>query len=914
MQKRIPIGGDMAPYLDLLARYRRDPESVPVDWKLYFEDTADPSLDYRRTLQAGLHVKLREAVSSFRTWGHLAANIDPLEISHRDDPPEIENVLQQLEPHLKTEFDFCGELGLHQTTVASIISRLRKIYADRVGVQFDHLLDSRQRTWLYERFERGMTEAIEPVDQLSILNSITQADEFEKFLQVRFPTKSRFGIEGAESFLVFLQQAIETAARAGFQEILMGGMHRGRLNMLANVMGKPLAEILAEVKGRDLFESGSNILGDVPYHLGYSGERSVDGQKIRLSISSHPSHLMAIAPVVLGRTRAKQSLFHETGPATVLCMLLHTDAAFSGQGLTSELLQLGGLKGFSVGGTIHCIVNNQLGFTTLPCEGRASRYCTDMGRAIEAPIFHVNSEFPETVLRVARLAIDWRREFGQDAIIDLVCYRRNGHNEFDEPRFTQPRMYAAIDEKTSMLSRYVSSLSATIPDAEIRAEELANKYRSELVQAHDQIESYRPSRLVWLTDRWSEIARADEIGMDIPAETGVDLDRLREFGRAICSVQKGMRLHPKIVQFQNARLATIENGQALNWATAESLAIASLVADGTPVRLSGQDAVRGTFTQRHWALHDVDNGETYIPLQNVTPNQALFEPINSPLSEYAVLAFEYGYSLVNPGQLVIWEAQFGDFANGAQTAVDQFVVSAEQKWLRMSSLTLLLPHGLEGHGPDHSSARVERFLQLCAGGNMFVANCSTPANFFHLLRRQVKAKYRKPLIALTPKSMLRHKDCVSDLAEMGSDTKFKPVLADPFPHQNLSDVERVILCSGKIFYELDRVRNDHGVADRVALVRLEQLYPLSIAAIVSEVERYPRARVLWCQEEPENQGAWQFILSKLHPDYGKHPRLRDIACVARNAASAPSCGSIERHNVEQAELLKLAVSHNAISA
>jgi 2-oxoglutarate dehydrogenase E1 component len=516
MQKRIPIGGDMAPYLDLLARYRHDPESVPVDWKVYFEDTEGPRVDYRRTSKEELQGKVREAVSCFRTWGHLAANLDPLEPTRRAHPPEITAALQRLEPHLETELDLRGELGLHQTAIGSILSRLRGIYADRVGAQFDHISDPHQRAWLYEHFERAMTESLEPSDQLSILHSIVQADEFEKFLQARFPTKSRFGIEGAESFLVFLQESIAVAARAGFQEIVMGGMHRGRLNMLANVLGKPLAEILAEVKGRDLFETGSSISGDVPYHLGYSGERLVGGQKIRLSISAHPSHLMAIAPVALGRARAKQSLLDGIGPATVLCMLLHTDAAFSGQGLTSEILQLGTLNGFSVGGTVHCVVNNQLGFTTLPSEGRTSRYCTDIGRAIDAPILHINSEYPEMVLRAARLAIDWRREFGRDVIIDLVCYRRNGHNEFDEPRFTQPRMYAAIDDKPPMLSSYINSVSATVPDAEARADEMAREYRLQLARAYDQIETYRPSRSGWLTDRWSEIARTDEIGLQDP--------------------------------------------------------------------------------------------------------------------------------------------------------------------------------------------------------------------------------------------------------------------------------------------------------------------------------------------------------------------------------------------------------------
>jgi 2-oxoglutarate dehydrogenase E1 component len=896
--------GDMAPYLDMYGRYNRDPASVPIDWRLYFEGIDGFAPPQSGAATPALWELVQQTLTAYRVWGHLQADLDPLNLRERFEHPQITKLRSRLLRLAEVTTDFGGILGLQTTTVRNLLDRLHNVYGGHVGAEFAHLCEEEPRSWLEREFEAAMLEPLSANDRRSVLDTIIAADEFEAFFRTRFPTKKRFGVEGAESFLVFLNGAAEAAANEGFAEVVIGGMHRGRLNMLANVFGKPATEILAEAKDRDLYVEVEGQVGDVPYHLGYSGERLFNGRRLRFSISPHPSHLMAVAPVVVGRVRGKRA--HRAPESDdVLSMLLHTDAAFCGQGVTAELLQLGGLPGFSVGGTVHCILNNQLGFTTKPSEGRTARYCTDIGKMVEAPIFHVNGNNPEAVLRVSRLALKWRREFRRDVLVDLVCYRRNGHNELDEPRFTQPLMYEAIDATPSLKSLYMQVLAQDGADIESRASSVSRQRRMELDRAYEQISNYRPNAPRWRTARWTGIAVAGEAQMFEPVETGVPCDSLREVGHAISQVPAGMAVHPKVTQFQKARLSTILEGEGINWATAEALAIGTLLSEGVPIRISGQDTVRGTFTQRHWELHDRETGGTFIPLQHVKGG-AECEPINSPLSEYAVLAFEYGHSLSDPNRLVMWEAQFGDFVNGAQIVVDQFIAAGEAKWLRMSGLVMLLPHGPEGQGPEHSSARIERFLQLCANGNMFVANCSTPANFFHVLRRQIKAPYRKPLVVMTPKSLLRNKSCVSRLEDMGEGTRFAPVLGDSRTRGTAETITRVVMCSGKIFYDLDRRRLE--LPDTTALVRLEQIYPFPSQALAMELALYPEAELIWCQEEPENQGVWEFLRGRFIDEVatliGRDGAPR---CVARKAISSPAGGSFERHVNELVSLIERAL-------
>jgi 2-oxoglutarate dehydrogenase E1 component len=620
-----------------------------------------------------------------------------------------------------------------------------------------------------------------------------------------------------------------------------------------------------------------------------------------VSISPHPSHLMTVAPVVTGLARAKRA----QGADDVLCLLLHTDAAFTGQGLTSELLQLGRLAGYQVGGTIHLVVNNQIGFTTTTSEGRSSRYCTDIGKSTGVPVLHVNGDDPLAVMRTAEIALAWRRHTARDIIIDLVCYRRNGHNELDEPKFTQPTLWAAIDGRPSLRESFAAEIAETYPDAQGRADSAAARFRAAMQQGYETIESLRPNDRPNRPAAWANIHRADAADILQPVATGVPIERLQEIGKATCAIADNLKAHPKVAQFYQKRLETITSGQNINFATAEALAFATLLAEGVPVRLSGQDCVRGTFTQRHLAVHNMDTDQLFFPLDAAARNGVRFDPVNSPLSEYAVLGFEYGHSLADPHRLTIWEAQFGDFLNGAQIIADQFIVSAEAKWQMMSGLVVLLPHGLEGQGPDHSSARIERLLQLTAGSNIIVANPSTPANLFHLLRRQIVAPWRKPLFVISPKSLLRQKSCVSALEEMGAGEAFRPVIED-----GRAGCKRVILCSGKIFYELEAMRTTLGLEKDIALVRVEQLHPFPMTELSAVLDRYQGAELVWCQEEPENQGAQAHVLELLRQ--GKRTSGRIIKTVSRPRLPVAAGGSIERHEIEQQQLVRRALDKSAV--
>lgn len=885
----LPLATESAFFLDLYARYRRDPHAVPADWRVHFEEM-DGAEQPARANGDDLALRLVEA---YRRFGHLEAGLDPLGLDRRPPVASLERLRREAEGRagVGAQVTLAGEA--RRMTLAELASTLHGLYAGSVGIEAGQVEDEEARDWLHTAYEA--TCAGEAPAELAVraLEAIALADTFENFVKVKFPSKKRFGVEGAEGAIVFLRELLRDACLAGFDETVIGGMHRGRLATLATVLGKPVGVLLAEIKGRDLTDGGPDFTGDVPYHLGYAGELAHGERRMKLSISPHPSHLMTVAPVVTGLARGKRP----GGADDVLCLLLHTDAAFSGQGLVGEVLQLGGLEGYQVGGTVHLVVNNQIGFTTTASEGRTSRYCTDIGKAVGAPVLHVNGDDPVAVARVAGLALAWRRRYRRDILIDLVCYRRNGHNELDEPRFTQPKVWAAVDGRPSLRESFAGIVGQIDAASLDKVEQAAAAFRGEMQSGYEAIESLRPNDGPARPASWAGIRRAGADDVLQTVETGVHAERLREIGRTASLIPADITAHAKVAQFYRSRIDSIEKGEEINFATAEALAFATLLDEGVSVRLSGQDSARGTFTQRHLAVHDVGTGRSLMPLAGTGTGEARFEAVNSPLSEYAVLGFEYGHSLADPRRLTLWEAQFGDFLNGAQIMVDQFIVSAEAKWELMSGLVLLLPHGLEGQGPDHSSARIERLLQLCAGGNMIVANPSTPANLFHLLRRQVVAPWRKPLFVIAPKALLRQKACVSVLEEMGAGTAFRPVVADA----GAKPARRVVLCSGKIGYELANARAAQGLEEEVAILRLDQLYPFPAAELAAALAPHGEADWVWCQEEPENQGARAFVLDRMARDARFSGRM--VGVVSRPPLPVAAGGSIERHEIEQAELI-----------
>lgn len=888
----IPIGGDSAFFIELYARYRRDRHSVPADWVVQFEAMDLESNERRSGGDAELG---RALLDGYRRFGHLEAQLDPLgAVDHREPALDRLRATAGLRAFDMTSLNVGGSALQVQVTKAEELAR--SIYSGTAALEVEHLHSEQERSWWYENFERSFISEPDEAVLLASLESIALADEFESFMRVKFPTKKRFGIEGAETAIVFVRELLRVAPGAGIGDIIMGGMHRGRLATLSAALGKSPATLAAELMGRDLSE-GAAYTGDVPYHLGYTSELTAGNSRLRLTLLPHPSHLLVVAPVALGLARATAQGKPGASDA-VLCLLLHTDAAFSGQGVAAELLQLGGIEGYTAGGAIHLVVNNQIGFTTLPSEGRSARYCTDFAKAVGAPVMHVNGDDPVAVARLARLAMEWKRNFGKDVVVDLVCYRRHGHNELDEPRFTQPQTWRLIDERQAVRQRFSNSASLNSKIVS-QADITAGKFRATLQQGFQVAAEFVPNEEPIQREPWSRFNPVTEHDLSLPVLTGCDLDRLREVGLAGSVVPEGMNVHPKVRQFYDARRAALGEGKDINFATAEALAFASLLAEGTRIRLSGQDAVRGTFTQRHLMVHDVVTGNRFLPLSSAASVPGALQAINSPLSEYGVLGFEYGHSLFDPHQLTIWEAQFGDFINGAQVVVDQYIASAEAKWRLKSGMVVLLPHGLEGQGPDHSSARIERLISLCAGGNIVIAQPSTPANLFHLLRRQIHAPWRKPLFVIAPKSLLRAKAAVSSLNEMGTGMSFRAVIAEPcaMPDQ----VKRVVLCSGKIFYALDLQRHKAGLEKEVLPVRLEQLYPFPHAELQEVLRPFGQTELVWFQEEAENQGAWRHVEVEL-TRAGR--RLSpSMPVVSRPAMPVCAGGSIERHEREEAEIL-----------
>ncbi|MCX8255958.1 2-oxoglutarate decarboxylase, thiamin-requiring [Beijerinckiaceae bacterium RH AL1] len=846
-------------------------------------------------------------IRAYRTRGHLHAKLDPLGLAPPKDAEELHpSSYGFTEADYGRQIFIDGVLGLKWASIDEMLPILRRTYCGTIGYEFVHMSDPAEKNWMQARIE-GPDKAITftPEGKRAILNKLIEAEGFEKFLDIRYTGTKRFGLDGGESMVPALEQIIKRGGALGVEDIEIGMAHRGRLNVLAQVMSKPHRAIFHEFKGGSASPVETEGSGDVKYHLGFSSDRTFDDKTVHLSLSANPSHLEIVDPVVLGKVRAKQDQKEDfVDRAKVLPLLLHGDAAFAGQGVIAECFGLSGLKGHRTGGSIHFIINNQIGFTTYPRYSRSSPYPSDVAKMIEAPIIHVNGDDPEAVVYAAKVAVEFRQKFHKPVVIDMFCYRRFGHNEGDEPSFTQPLMYKKIRGHKSVLDLYAEKLVAEGVMTAERVEQDKAAWRGKLDVEFEAGQHYAPNRADWLDGRWAGLRSATGTpDDDRRGQTGVDRARLVELGHRLTEVPKGFHLHKTIQRLLDNRRKAVDTGENIDWGMGEALAFASLLDEGHRVRLSGQDSERGTFSQRHSVLIDQENEARFIPLNHVRDDQGRFEVINSMLSEEAVLGFEYGYSIAEPDALTLWEAQFGDFANGAQVIFDQFISSAERKWLRMSGLVCLLPHGYEGQGPEHSSARLERYLQLCAEDNMQVANCTTPANYFHILRRQLKRDIRKPLILMTPKSLLRHKRAVSQLDAMATGTSFHRLLRDhaekPGEHKIKlradGKIRRVVLCSGKVYYDLFEER-ERREADDIYLLRVEQLYPMPLKALVNELSRFRKAEVVWCQEEPKNMGAWTFIDPYLEWVLGQvgngqvRPRY-----IGRPAAAATATGLMSKH-------------------
>ncbi|HEY1377851.1 MAG TPA: 2-oxoglutarate dehydrogenase E1 component [Gemmataceae bacterium] len=884
---------------DAYQRWRADPRSVDETWRAFFEGFALAERTPAPAAGASEQLGIFRLVNAYRNLGHLLAHVDPL-----TDPPPTHPYLELSQfglsdTDLDRTFDAIPFLGLPRGTLRELIAALRETYCRTIGVEYLHIQDMDIRNWLQERMEPRRNRPKLPLRQkMRVLMVLHYAELFEKFLHNRYQGQKRFSLEGAETTIPVLDAMIEKAAELGAREVVIGMAHRGRLNVLTNILRKPYQDVFGEFE--DVFLETTDGDGDVKYHLGFSSDfETARGHKIHLSLSPNPSHLEAVNPVVEGRVRAKQRRAGDTERRLGIPLLIHGDAAMAGQGSVAETLNLSNLTGYRTGGTLHVVINNQIGFTTNPADARSTRYCTDVAKMIQAPIFHVNAEDPEAAVWLAELCVEFRQTFHRDVVLDVNCYRKHGHNEGDNPAFTQPVMYAKIKNRPSQLQIYEEHL---VVHGDLTADEalaIDEKFQEKLKKAQDEVKKSPPKKRGM--HGFSGVWRGLRPRFDFtPAATAVPFDVLREVTDGVTQMPEGFVLNPTIARIFEHRQTILTERKPIDWPFAETLAFGTLVLAGTPVRLSGQDSRRGTFSQRHAVVYDARNNEAYTPLCRIRPGrQASFKVYDSMLSEFAVLGFEFGYSLDDPTSLVLWEAQFGDFANGAQVIIDQFLVCSESKWQRASGLVLLLPHGYEGQGPEHSSARLERFLQLSAENNIQVCNLTTPAQYFHALRRQVKREFRKPLIVMTPKSLLRHKEAVSPVNEF-TDGQFREIIDDPAAEPDR--VRRVLACSGKVYYDLQQARRDGGVRD-VAIVRVEQLYPLHEELLKQTLGRYRRAKELvWVQEEPLNMGAWSYMDQRLR-GLGYQPLY-----VGRDASASPATGSHHVHEHEQRELVEVALA------
>ena len=849
-------------------------------------------------------------IRAYRMIGHLEANLDPLGITPKTpqatlDPAQYGFTGAALDNPVFVD----GVLGFDTATPRKILEKLRRLYCGAIGYEFLHINDAEQKTWLQRRIEGEDGQiGFTPEGKKAILNKLIEAEGFEKFASARFVGTKRFGLDGSEATIPALEQIIKRGGQLGVSEIVVGMAHRGRLNVLVNVMGKPYRQLFHEFQGGSANPSDVEGSGDVKYHLGASSDREFDGHKVHLSLTPNPSHLEIVNPVVLGKARAKQWQMHDIDArSSVLPLLIHGDAAFAGQGVVAECFAMSGIKGYRTGGTIHFVINNQIGFTTAPMFSRSSPYCTDIALMVQAPIFHVNADDPEAVVHATRIAVEFRQKFQKDVVLDMICYRRFGHNETDEPAFTQPLMYRVIKNHPTTLQLYSKKLVAEGTLSAEEAEGMQADFIKRLDEEFNASKAHLPNRADWLDGKWQGLQTAPK-NSDRRGDTGVPEAKLRAVGKALTTAPEGFNLHKTISRQLESKAKMFESGEGFDWATCEALAYGTLLDEDFYIRLSGQDSARGTFSQRHAALVDQQTEERYYPLQHVRDGQGCFEVIDSLLSEEAVLGFEYGYSTAEPNALVLWEAQFGDFANGAQVVMDQFICSGESKWLRMSGITLLLPHGYEGQGPEHSSARLERYLQLCAQDNMQVVVPTTPANYFHALRRQMHRSFRKPLVVLTPKSLLRHKKCTSFLTDMLPSNSFHRVLRDQaevVPGSTnvelVADdkIKRVILCTGKVYFDLMEEREKRG-ENRIQILRIEQLYPFPENVLAQELNRFPKAEIVWCQEEPKNQGAWSFIRPCIEATVAKLGGKGSPRYTGRTESASTAAGLMKLHQAELA--------------
>ena len=854
-------------------------------------------------------------IRAYRIRGHLIADLDPLGMRETVPHPELDAKSYGFtDADMDRPIFIDNVLGLQIASMREILSIVKRTYCGTFALQYMHISNPEEAGWLKERIE-GLGKEIQfsREGRKAILNKMVEAEGFEKFLHVKYMGTKRFGLDGGESLIPAMEQIIKRGGNLGVRDIVIGMPHRGRLSVLANVMQKPYRAIFNEFQGGSSKPEDVDGSGDVKYHLGASSDREFDGNTVHLSLTANPSHLEAVNPVVIGKVRAKQDQYKDADRTTVMPILLHGDAAFAGQGVVAECFALSGLKGHKAGGTMHIVVNNQIGFTTAPHFSRSSPYPTDNALVVEAPIFHVNGDDPEAVVHAAKVATEFRQKFHKDVVIDIFCYRRFGHNEGDEPMFTNPVMYKKIKTQKTSLSLYTERLvrDGLIPEGEI--EDMKAAFQAKLNEEFEAGKDYKPNKADWLDGKWSHLDRNKD-GY-VRGETAIKPETFAQIGTALSTAPDNLPLHKTVGRLLDSKAKMFKTGEGFDWATGEAIAFGSLLTEGYPVRLSGQDSTRGTFSQRHSTLVNQDTEERYYPLNNVRKGQAQYEVIDSMLSEYAVLGFEYGYSMAEPNALTLWEAQFGDFANGAQIMFDQFISSGESKWLRMSGLVVLLPHGYEGQGPEHSSARLERFLQMCGQDNWIVANCTTPANYFHILRRQLHRDFRKPLILMTPKSLLRHKMAVSKADEFTTGSSFHRLMWDDAQHGNSDTklvkddkIKRVVMCSGKVYYDLLEERDARGIDD-IYLLRVEQFYPFPAQSAVQELERFKNAEVVWCQEEPKNQGGWTFIEPNLEWVLGrikaKHTRPK---YVGRSTSASPATGLASNHKAQQAALVNDALT------
>jgi 2-oxoglutarate dehydrogenase E1 component len=965
-QKTSFLSGTNSSYIEkLYAKYVENPTSIPDSWRQFFEGLGDqkdniienqgpswaPSnikyisngdLDvYEKYLPKNLNgnsikekiveknrtlssdekfdverstidsVRAIMMIRAYRIRGHLIADLDPLQLQEKHHHPELNPETYGFKKEDRNRKIFLDKfLGLEYATVNEILEILLKTYCSKIGIEFMHMSDPEEKKWIQERIEgKGKEANFTSEGKKAIFKKLVEAEGFENYCHTKFVGTKRFGLDGCESLIPALEQIIKVGGGLGVKEVKIGMPHRGRLNILANVIQKPFKKIFKEFSG-DPGPDTAGVSGDVKYHLGASADRDFNGNNVHVSLTANPSHLEAVNPVVLGQTRAKQFFHNDPQRVKVVPILLHGDAAFAGQGIVAECFAMSGLKGHNTGGTIHIIVNNQIGFTTSPSFARSSPYPSEVAKMVQAPIFHVNGDDAESVVYCARIATEYRQKFKRDVVIDIICYRRFGHNEGDEPSFTQPLMYKKIRAQATTLTIYGNQL---IQEGVLGKEEFQNEkdnFKKFLDTEFEISKSYIPNQIDWFTGSWSKFTT--EIGSDRRGVTGVDLDLIHKAGEKICNLPANLNSHSTIKRLFEAKKKMFETGKGFDWATAESLAFGTLLLEGYPVRFVGQDSSRGTFSQRHAGVLDQDTGEKYYPLKNLSSNQGQFEIIDSFLSEFGVLGFEYGYSISSPETLVLWEAQFGDFANGAQIIIDQFITSGEKKWTRASGLVMLLPHGYEGQGPEHSSARIERYLQSCAQENLQVVNCTTPANYFHLLRRQIHRTFRKPLIVFSPKSLLRHKKCVSEIEDFLPENSFHRILPDhaDFPEYNLiklakdEDIKRVVLCSGKVYFDIsekrETIRNP-----KVQLLRIEQLYPFPVKKLASFLKRFKNAdEFIWCQEEPENMGAWSFVEKYINWTLDSvGAKSKKVQYVGRKPSASTATGYLKKHVQQQDEII-----------